>query len=131
MAFLEIMKNVDQCLNINSLGSFISSASTTNTFKKERVFINNYLDKDKFIYSRDFAEDKNYITLIDTFTKTQLFSSFLEDYIVSKDKTKILRTFLQIVNSTDKGTKSLLRETLRDHIKNTILSYYEVISQLI
>lgn len=87
---------------------------------------NNFFDREKFIYCREYCDDKNYIYLIDSFTKTQLFMSFLEDYLVCKDKTKLLKQYLAIVNSSEKSSKMLLKEVLRDQIKTTILNYYEV-----
>jgi len=125
------MKNIDNSLNIGLVSSFISSASTTITIKKERVCASKYFDKEKFIYNRDYCDEKLYIYLIDSFIKTQLFMAFLEDYIVSKDKTKILKTFITIINSGEKSSKSIFKEVLKEQIQNTILGYYEVKSCLI
>lgn len=120
------MKNLENSLNTSLVSSFISSASTIVTFKKERVCASKYFDKEKFIYNREYCDDKLYIYLIDNFIKTQLFMAFLEDYIISKDKTKILKTFLNIINSGEKSSKTIFKEVLKEQIQNIILGYYEV-----
>lgn len=87
---------------------------------------NDFFDNEKFIHCREYCNDKNYIYFIDCLTKTQLFMSFLEDYLICKDKTRLLKKYLTILNSNEKSSKHLLKEILGDQIKNTILNYYEV-----
>jgi hypothetical protein len=119
--FIEIIKNIEQCISYNKIKAF----SKIN----ERFQISDIFDSNKFIMNREYNKDKKYMTFIEQFSKTLMFTEFLEKYIrVSdkKNKYKFIKKYLNVFKCEDKA-KNIIKELNKDYIKNKLITYYNVL----
>lgn len=117
--FIELIKNIENSISYENLRNFKPS---------ERLQIYDVFNFQKFSSDRDFFQEKKFMAFIDQFSKTQMFTEFLENFIRYHDKKpkyQFIKNFINI-HKMKRSNKNTLKETNREYIKNKIINYYDV-----